>query len=71
MISTNGTDGNSVMLRDSSDGSTGGYNIHAVDNNNLTVQTGFGGVFMTLHTGYKNLLDSDDYYYKITVFKLG
>lgn len=75
-VSTDGTDNNSfevqvVDLRYSSTGSLiYGYSIFQVDSNNLLLHTGSSGIRYVEDTGGTGILDTDDYYYKVKVWKI-
>ena len=78
LISTDGTDANSFetdsMLYNSASLGLlrGGVSIFQVDNNNLVVQTGADGVARVRNSdGALVLFSTDNWYYKIKVWKLG
>jgi hypothetical protein len=71
MVSTDGTDNNSFQIEPVSSGAgdSRGYAIYQVDADNLLVQTGDNGIFYIGSDGAATILDNEDWYYKITVFK--
>ena len=74
LISPDGTDNNSFEVGDS-DSNTGstvvhGYSINQVDTNNVLVQTGAQGIIYVEPAGGGTVITTQDWYYKIVVFKL-
>ena len=47
-----------------------GYNVGNVDLNTIQVQTGLHGLVSIQGDGTVNVIDSEDWYYKIMVYKL-
>lgn len=72
-ISTDGTDANSFELMYYTDNSATqtGYEVFAVDNNNVLVHTAVGGLRFIDAGGAGQILDAEDYYYKIKIYYLG
>ncbi len=76
-ISTDGTDANSfeVPHTDYSDQVSGtiqtGAKASQVDNDNIEIQTGAGGIFFLGDVGTTGVLTTQDYYYKVKVWYLG
>jgi len=72
-ISTDGTDANSFefAVNGSYDGSLPlGITVYQVDTNNVKVQTGGNGLQWIEDAGTRNILDTEDWYYKIVVYKI-
>jgi len=74
LISTDGIDANSNEVDMGfifpGNDSRYGHGIIAVDNDNIIVQTGSGGMSLMLDNGTTNILDTDNYYYKIVVKRI-
>ncbi len=73
-LSTDGTDANSFELREArndGDGLRSGYTIYHIDNNNIQVQTSANGLTKIDTAGLTTIIDTEDWYYKIVVYKLG
>jgi len=76
LISTDGTDANSFECQDyMMYNSTGtkflGITPYQVDTNNITVQTGTFGLAYITAAGIIDAVDTEDWYYKIVVYKIG
>ena len=73
LISTDGTDANSFEAMDfMADAAVAnyGYQVLAVDNDNIKVQTGNGGLLQAADaTGFAVVIDTEAWYYKIKVYK--
>lgn len=76
-ISTDGTDANSFeMTTDGSYGHDPGFSVgcttYQVSTNAIKLQTGTGGAGHILSdAGVKTFLNTQDYYYKVKVYKIG
>lgn len=72
LISTDGTDNNSfeINLVQTSNSEITGITFEQVDINNIIVQTGSGGIRYMDSSGASSLLDTEDWYYKIVVYKI-
>ncbi len=75
LISTDGTDANSFEIMTgvsdiNSPGFSSGLTIYQGDNNNITVQTGVHGIVYLDGSGGTQVLDTEDWFYKIKVYKL-
>lgn len=73
LISTDGTDANSFEIVETNNvfsSGIGGYQIHQVDSNNIYVVTGAQGLTY-ITGGTLAVLDTEDWYYKVKVWKLG
>ncbi len=75
LISTDGTDGNSFLVYDGTSYEVGvslyGATVFQVDTDSIKVQTGADGILYVLDAGGgAGLLDTEDWYYKIKVYKL-
>ena len=73
LISTDGTDANSFEILGADyagSASAGGYTFWQIDNNNIKVQTGNNGVNYILDDGTLTAVDTEDWYYKIVVYRL-
>ncbi len=73
LVSTDGTDANSFELLDSAWGAGASYGIilYAIDNNNIKIQTGAAGITRLNDAGSANVIDTEDWYYKIKVYLMG
>jgi len=77
LLSTDGTDNNSfetiVNTRWYTGATTlvGGITIYQVDNNNIKIQTGSNGIVSLTNTGASLVIDTQNWYYKIKIWKLG
>jgi len=74
LVSTDGTDANSfIPTRNSYTGGTAiyGYQINAVDNNNIKIQTGTHGIKTMNDDGTVTVISNQNWYYKIKIWKLG
>ena len=78
LISTDGTDDNSFEITETAnhleyDGTWYDYGvaINQVDTNNLLIQTGDYGIRYVTTDGTGITIDTESYYYKIKVWKLG
>ena len=75
-ISTDGTDANSFEMKDTGIDRASGANqtfgiiIAQVDNDNLIIQTGATGILTLATNGDFAVIDTEDWYYKIVVYKL-
>lgn len=72
-ISTDGTENNSFEIIygvNEGGGLTIGISIEQVDANNITVQTGSGGLRYISGSGSGEVLDTENWYYKISVYKV-
>ncbi len=73
MVSTDGTDANSFELKDASwnynttDYPNIGWSLYQVDEDSFTVQSGQQGIAYLNATGNIVIIDTEDWYYKITV----
>jgi len=72
-VSTDGTDANSFEAPIGTCGLNYNTNIFEVDLNNIKVQTGTDGITFLADDGTwtGNILNSDDWYYKVKVWYLG
>lgn len=72
-ISTDGVDTNSFEVHYGNDNPAAmmGYIVYAVDNNNIKVQTGAGGISAITDAGAALNIDAEDWYYKVKVWYLG
>ena len=71
LISTDGTDANSFEIQQATSTSNSlGVMTYAVDNDNVLVQTGSIGVIRLTGAGVSDGITTDDWYYKIKVYKL-
>lgn len=72
LYSTDGTDANSFEMVDTRTTSSlkHGVVVFQVDSNNIKVQTATGGVLTILDNGLTYTINTDDWYYKIVVYKL-
>ena len=79
LVSSDGTDANSFEVTPSADAFyvSGNYHygitIYQVDMNNIKLQTGINGISIVNdapYTGYIIQLDTEDWYYKVKVWKL-
>lgn len=73
LISTDGTDANSFEILNWNNASTDdiGVNIFQVDNDNFKVQTGASGLAYNRDSdGSGIIIDTEDWYYKIKVYRL-
>ena len=48
-----------------------GFTVFAIGDDSIKVQTAHKGIFYTADTGYQNIIDTEAWYYKIKVYKLG
>jgi hypothetical protein len=71
LISTDGTDANSFEVTPIGDSGNEGLAISQVDENNITIQTGDSGFRSVNSNGLDYTLDTESWYYKIKVWKLG
>ena len=70
-ISTDGTDANSFELSTVNTSTIDrGHTIYGIDNNNILVQTGLNGLASVSSIGGWLDIDTEDWYYKIKVYKL-
>ena len=69
-ISTDGTDANSFEITQSERATHYGVTVNAVDNNNILLQTGSSGITYLNSSGTVVGINSQDWYYKIKVYKL-
>lgn len=68
LISTDGTDSNSFEIYKSSNAAVNtGINLNYIDDNNIEVQTGTGGLLYTTTSGASAQITTLDWYYKIIV----
>jgi len=76
LVSPDGTDNNSFEIPHVSIDSltpastTSGLTIYQVDINNIKVQTGYNGVSYIQDNGLREYVDTDNWYYKIKVYKM-
>lgn len=72
LISTDGTDNNSfeVNLIQTANAEITGVTFFQIDTNNITIQTGSGGIRYIDNAGASQLLDIENWYYKIVVGRL-
>lgn len=71
-VSTDGTDANSFEVKYGETGNTGrGFTVFAVDNNNVKIQTGTGGIDYVLDDGTCAAIDIENWYYQVVVWYLG
>ena len=75
LISTDGTDANSFVIGTAAYTSSStiveNFEVHAVDNNNIKIQTAVGGIFHLEDDGTQTVIDTEAWYYKIKIWKLG
>lgn len=75
LISTDGTDDNSIEVAAHSDVWSGtgyfGFTIYAIDDNSFYIQTGAQGIRLVSDTGSDLKVDTENWYYKVKVWKLG
>ena len=71
LISPDGTDGNSIEISNTSKHPGGGYTIYQVDYANLKVQTNSNGIPITADDGSVTVIDTEDWYYRVKVYRLG
>jgi len=71
LISTDGNDNNSFEINMSSN-AAGVFNftIYQVDTNSLTIQTGSGGLTDIDSSGAAETIDTEDWFYKIKVYRI-
>ena len=75
LISTDGTDDNSFEIPSHSHDSAGssletGFTVYQISANAIVVQTGEHGIDYCINSdGSTNIIDTEDYYYKIKIFK--
>ncbi|KKL50528.1 hypothetical protein LCGC14_2304600, partial [marine sediment metagenome] len=70
LVSPTGVDGDSFELIVGADDGWG-VTVYYVDANNILVQTGVSGIIYINATGGSAGIDTEDWYYKIKVWKLG
>lgn len=76
LISTDGTDNNSFTVDAGRDTNTGvalssGITISQVDSNNILIQTGDAGIVALTAAGGSYFINTQNWYYKIKIWKLG
>ncbi len=71
LISTDGTDANSFEISNFNRGGSLGLTIHAVDNNNIKIQSASSGLTYNNDAGTTVTIAAQDWSYKIKVWKLG
>ncbi len=70
-ISTDGTDANSFeVVQSTQTAASRGITFEGVDDDNIIVQTGSSGIVYIDSSGTTQALDTEDWYYKIKVYKL-
>ena len=70
-VSATGADSDCFLIGqfESNGATTTGYTLISVDTNNFTFQTGTSGLYYINSGGSATLLDAEDWYYKIIVYK--
>jgi hypothetical protein len=71
LVSTDGTDANSfeVNLIQTANAEITGVTFFQVDTDNITIQTGSGGIRLIENTGATDLIDTENWYCKAIIFK--
>jgi len=69
-ISPDGTDNNSMEVLNTGKHPRGGYTLYQVNLGNIRIQTNDNGIPITADDGSVTFIDTEDWYYRIKVYRL-